>query len=291
MKNRRALKRSNRDSARLRDVEESLEVAQESLRQAEADLAKEQAAVNRFRMHCRLQLGPWIEELQDVQTEKQRLLTRLKMWQQAAESGQPFDPSGWFENVSDDEEKADHAENHAENQSDEEGGRPIIDIQPSDRKAEKRLYRELARRFHPDLVEDALLRSYATSMMAAVNEAYENHDVQALRDLAGELDPTTVKNIGASGGGKELKRLQKMVRKCRQRERKVRLQHKSLREEMVARLWRKAQQIEWEEGENWWTEVAESFDQDISKIKEEIRELRVRLSNIAAQAPSADSKL
>lgn len=272
MSNQRALQPTN-SQEKLRQLENEFAQAKELLREAEADLAREQAEINAFRMHCRLKLGPWVEEIQELKVTKQRLLTRLTMWQQAAESGQPFDPDEWLEDDFDPEpEPIDDQE---------DGIRPIVDPLPSDRKAEKRLYRELARRFHPDLIEDALMRSYATSMMAAVNEAYAQKDIQALRDLAGELDPQTVKEITADPGvGSKVKTLQKRLRKCRQRIRKIRYQLKTLRQELVSSLWRKAQQVDPNDGENWWDEVADLFTADIKHLKGEITALHDRLQKI-----------
>ncbi len=51
-----------------------LDKARRRLLEAETDLAEEQAAVNAFRMHCRLKLDAWIETLTDLQTRKQSLL-------------------------------------------------------------------------------------------------------------------------------------------------------------------------------------------------------------------------
>ena len=68
---------------------------------------------------------------------------------------------------------------------------------PLDRAAEKRLYRELARRFHPDLGQTALEIAYRTEMMSAVNQAYAAADSQALYDLAGELDPQEAAALAA----------------------------------------------------------------------------------------------
>lgn len=271
---------------RLHDLEEDLVAAQEALRVAEAELAAEQAQINAFRMHHRLKLGPWIERLQEVQTEKQRLLTSLTMWQQAAESGRSFDPAGWLnEEEASFESRHDRASEFESEEKWEADGRPIVDPHPGDRKSEKRLYRELARRFHPDLVEDALLRSYATSMMAAVNEAYANRDVETLRDLAGELDPNVVTDLSQTGSGPNVKRLQKRLRKCRRRTRKLQIQLQMLRQEQIARLWRRAQQVDLDEGENWWDEVVEQLQAEIAKIEVDLQSLRKQLAQMNNRPP------
>ncbi|MBI5671047.1 MAG: J domain-containing protein [Chloroflexi bacterium] len=48
----------------------------------------------------------------------------------------------------------------------------------------KRLYRALARRYHPDLAKNPADRDYRTRLMVLINEAYEGRDLEALQLLA-----------------------------------------------------------------------------------------------------------
>lgn len=254
----------------LRQLQADMQVAQEELRQIEAVLGAEQAAVNAFRMHCRLKLGPWVDQIIDLYTEKQRILIRKQMHQQAQELGSAFDEDSWLEandlNFEDEAYLAGLIE---------EADLPY-DITTSDEKMSRRLYRELARKHHPDLAEGALQKSYATSMMAAVNDAYARKDAQALRDLAGELDPKAVDELSKAGQTQSAaaRKLQQRLRRCRQRRRKVTLQLKSLRTETTAVLWRKAQTIDKNDGANWWDEVAQSLKDQIQEYETEIQNLR-----------------
>ncbi|MGK5530719.1 J domain-containing protein [Streptomyces sp. URMC 129] len=52
----------------------------------------------------------------------------------------------------------------------------------------RRLYRELVRRCHPDLVTDATERDRRDAFLARVNQAYARGDEEALRDLAAEWE-------------------------------------------------------------------------------------------------------
>ena len=63
-----------------------LEEARQQLLDAEAKLAQEQAAVNAFRMQCRLKLGELIEETLALRAEQESCLTQLKLHQQEAKS-------------------------------------------------------------------------------------------------------------------------------------------------------------------------------------------------------------
>ena len=73
-----------------------LQEAREALLETEEELANEQAAVNAFRMHCRLKLDRWIERLMDLQAERQSLITRLQLLRQAEDFGIPYDEADPF---------------------------------------------------------------------------------------------------------------------------------------------------------------------------------------------------
>ncbi|MEM9777368.1 MAG: hypothetical protein AAF902_22510 [Chloroflexota bacterium] len=255
-------------------LKEEMEIAQEELRKVEAILGEEQAAVNAFRMHCRLRLGPWVDQIIDLYMEKQRIIINREMRQQAKELGSEFDEEAWLEDKGIDLDDELPLEGLME-----EANLPF-DVTTSDEKMARKIYRDLARKHHPDLAEGALQKSYATSMMAAVNEAYARKDTQALLDLAGEMDPKTAEEFSKSTSklSAKARKLQQQLRRCKQRKRRVALQLKALREETTAKLWRRAQSIDKGEGENWWDEVAQSLQKQIEGYQKEIGQLKGHLS-------------
>jgi hypothetical protein len=50
----------------------------------------------------------------------------------------------------------------------------------------KKLYRALARRYHPDLAADPETRAFRNDLMARINEAYAARDIEALQALANQ---------------------------------------------------------------------------------------------------------
>jgi hypothetical protein len=54
----------------------------------------------------------------------------------------------------------------------------------------KKLYRQLARRFHPDFALDEDDRAYRTSIMMAINAAYTAGDLSRLQELVSQPEPT-----------------------------------------------------------------------------------------------------
>ena len=170
--------------------------------EAEAELAELQAAVNAFRMQRRLKIGRLLDEYLELRRRKQALWTRLQLLQQAEEFGIPYDEDDPFWRGRDPAGRRDDL--------------PEDDLPPEmggaerDRAAEKRLYRKLARKFHPDLAPAGAERAYMTMMMTAVNAAYSQRNLEALRDLADELDPALAAEL-AEIETVEIRRLREQI--------------------------------------------------------------------------------
>ncbi len=245
-----------------------LRAAQQELVQAEAELAEEQAAVNAFRMHSRLMLDDLVDRIYELLSEKQMVLTRLQLLRQAEmEAAEEEDPLG---PTPDDPEPYDPEADPAL-----AGGLMPTPV-PKDKAAERRLYRELARRFHPDLAESAAELAYRTSMMAAVNSAYTAGDVHTLYDIAGELQPDEIARID-SFETVEVRRLYRRIVQCRRRRRKVQQQQQVLRQENTTRLWRKARELEGAD-ENWWTAVRVDLEAARDRLQSDVDALQAELA-------------
>lgn len=273
----------------LAQLEQALAKSHQQLREAERDLSEEQAAVNRFRMHCQLKLGDWVEQILELKATQQSLLTRLQLRQQAKEAGAPFDEADdWFNQ----EPSADEA---GQNTADFEGSEPNPqdENEPDpiqDRRTARKVYRELARKFHPDLAEGVLQKAYCTSMMTVVNSAYQRQDWQALRDLAGEVDPGTAAELDQSAHSRKFRKLQKKLRKSKQRLRKISEQLRVLRQDNVTKLWHRAQQVDTAVGQNWWEEVANTLQADIEQTENEIGRLQQLLANLYGGATEQNGR-
>ena len=251
-----------------------LEQAKHELWQAEAELGAEQAAVNAFRMHCRLKLDDLVDELQALATQKQSLLTRLELLRQAQDLGAGLDEEEpfWQTAVPPDP-----------NLPDDEADDLLLPTDtPRDKAAEKRLYRELARRFHPDLAETAVEAAYRTSMVTAVDAAYEKQDIQSLYDLAGELDPSELAEL-QSIETLEIRRLREQIMKVRRLRRRAIQRLATLRQENTDRLWHKAQELE-EEGDNWWDSVRRELETSVARRRQTVASLAAQVELLAEMA-------
>lgn len=261
-------------NAEVDDLKTQLEQERGALHQAEAQLAEMQAGVNSFRMHCRLKLGTWVDEIIELYIEKQRLLTHLQLKSQADAEGIDFNSEDWLK------EPAPFSVEEEEGFIDDLSDTLDIpyDISSNGEKGLRKLYRNLARRFHPDFSEGAIQKQYATSMMAAVNQAYENRDLATLHDLAGNPDPKLAEEIRAVSGKhkSQIQKLKRQLSKCRQMRRRATLRYNMLQNENITKLWQRAQLIDQPEGENWWDEVATSLQDQVKRYQDEISEIMAR---------------
>jgi hypothetical protein len=120
-----------------------------------------------------------------------------------------------------DNERAQQAAREAREQADETqaGAGEKFEQQPRAFKATpelKRLYREVAKRIHPDLTSDGDDRSKREQLMADANQAYEQGDESGLMKIltAYEFSPEAVKGAGT---GADLVRVIRSVSQARSR--------------------------------------------------------------------------
>jgi hypothetical protein len=149
--------------------------AQEEKAQAEAELESQIAEIRRLERRIQLRVGRLIERLARIEDEIDRYQTELLHYRspdrEALESGYlPVEEQyrRTWEVPRDD---------------------PVVgpeQVSSMDKKQFKRLYRQLARRFHPDLARDEGERDIRTERMAALNEAYESGSLIELVALANE---------------------------------------------------------------------------------------------------------
>src|SRR4029453_15526309 len=75
----------------------------------------------------------------------------------------------------------------------------------------KRLFRQLARRIHPDLAADTAERERRTNLMVAANDAYEQGDVAALERLLADWDASPQAGTGGGGGAARERTLRRIA--------------------------------------------------------------------------------
>ena len=112
--------------------------------------------------------------------------------------------------------------------------------------------------------------------MTAVNRAYTTNDMQALYDLADQLDPADLAELAAIPSF-EIRDLQKQLIRLRQRRRKAERRLAVLRRENTARLWQKAQHLD-DDDVNWWEIVRREIEQAIDRVSQDVNHLREQIA-------------
>jgi hypothetical protein len=105
----------------------------------------------------------------------------------------------------------------------------------------KSLYREAARRVHPDLATDDADRRWREHLMREANRAYQQGDADALRRIIEEYEssPESVKETGVAA---DLERAIRQIKQVRNRLAQIELEITSLIDSDIAKLKAKAEQ-------------------------------------------------
>ncbi len=201
--------------ARLRAA---LEKAQAELIEAEAQLADQRAEVNAFEFEFEARVGHLADELAALEAEVKRYNDRIQMARNKRIFGIGY--------LSADEQ-------YRRAWQAPPASAPTPPPQPlgqADEAQVKQLYRQLARRFHPDLAMDDADRARRTEKMAAVNDAYAARSLVELEALARE--PDVFIRIGRTDPGQThaqlVQALQAELARCQRRLREVESERRSL---------------------------------------------------------------
>lgn len=237
-----------------------LEALNEELAQRELDLATLNAELERFgRLYFRI-VGARYAELDDLDARIAAIRARME----------PDDPAM--------AEEAETARERAEQT------RAEADAAPPDAPATKfepspdlkSLYRDAAKRLHPDLAPDEASRERRTRLMAEVNAAYQRGDEEALRRIleSWETDP---ENVPESGIGADLVRLIRQIAAVKARIAEIAAEIAALEAGDLAELHRQYREAG-AEGRDLLQEMALTVNADIAARRHELLDMQVHES-------------
>lgn len=149
------------------------------LSELEAELRSLREALVRFEAVCHARVGDLLEQLRDVAEAIARFERRLD-----PSLPDDLDPSFIDDEFAQSAEAftADYAQPQSPNGA-ERPSRPVQRLLAGEEAEAKRMYKDLARRFHPDLALSDDDRREREAMMQVVNEAYRARDLAELRSL------------------------------------------------------------------------------------------------------------
>jgi chromosome segregation ATPase len=206
--------------------------------EAEANFAERLALISAFEFQVRARLEPLTRRLDDLQAEIDELRQMLRRYRN--------DVSGLLDD--DGPEKFSGESWRFDEQSDAaaSGGfryravpeRKTVLLKEGQLATLKQLYRQLARRFHPDLALDEADRAYRTDMMMAINAAYTAGDVDKLQRLS--LEPSYASTLAQTD--QELaESLQREVERCQRRLLEIEQERATLDNHDSTRLMKRAE--------------------------------------------------
>lgn len=125
----------------------------------------------------------------------------------------------------------------------------------------KKLFRDVAKRVHPDLATNEADRAYRERLMSEANRAYEQGDVDALRRILEEYEssPETVQGTGVAA---DLVRVIRQIKQLQRRLVQLELETTSLGASEIAKLKVKAEEAS-NQGRNLLAEMAQDVKRRI----------------------------
>jgi chromosome segregation ATPase len=201
-----------RDNARtieeqLAALRAQIEAAEAELVDREAELAELRVEMHAFQLKYELTVGRKMEALQQLDAAIARCKKQISDYRQWGGQGRPRTADGQpFVSVEEQYRRT------WQDPPPPEPWFPPPPMPPAQSRDLKTLYRQLCRRFHPDLTQDAEERAWRTEMMAAVNAAYDAQSLTELQALAAR----PARPLGRdAGGGSDRQRIEALQAKLR----------------------------------------------------------------------------
>ena len=136
----------------------------------------------------------------------------------------------------------------------------------------KELYRKIAKMIHPDLAVDEEEYERRTKIMAEVNKAYEEGDVERLEAILSEWE-TSPEFIEGEDVGSRLVRAIRMIARVKRRIKQIEKDIKQLMQSDLYELKLKVDAAE-NEGKDLIEEIVEKIDNEILKTREYLKTLK-----------------
>lgn len=135
----------------------------------------------------------------------------------------------------------------------------------------KSLFREAAKRIHPDLARDSTDQERRTRFMAKANRAYQAGDAEALRRILDEYQDGA-DAVEGEGIGVELIRIIRQISLARERVTAIERELATIRQSEIALLKKQAEERE-QEGRDLLAELATSVREEIELARKEYEAL------------------
>jgi DnaJ-domain-containing protein 1 len=136
----------------------------------------------------------------------------------------------------------------------------------------KKLYREVAKRIHPDLTTNPAEKARRQELMVEANQAYEAGDLEGLRAILykWESNPESVKGEGVAA---DLIRVIRKLAQCRERLREIKQEMESVKETELYSLKYQAELAK-EDGQDLLAVMAQELDEQIKDAQSKLQDIK-----------------
>lgn len=140
----------------------------------------------------------------------------------------------------------------------------------------KKLYRELAKRIHPDLTIDPVEKVRRQELMIAANQAYETGDIEELKAILfrWESNPELVKGEGI---GADLIRVIRKISQCRERLCAIKQEIEVVKETELYDL-KYQSDLAKKDGQDLLSDMAQELDEHIKNAQIKLQEIKSQLN-------------
>lgn len=240
--------------------------------EAEAELAEWYTSINAFEFQLRARISPLTRKLEALDAEITELRRQLR-----------WHGDSWYEGASS------AAANWARGRSAAEAGDYRYRAAPTTARPEqdedtrteiKKLYRQLARRFHPDTAVDDSDRTYRTQLMMAINAAYAAGDLAKLRELAASPEFTSPNGLNYDHADQKLaEMLLREVARVRRRLAEIKQEMIRLEKHESAKMMKKMVEVE-ANGRDYFAEIEKQLRDLIEERLVSRHSLEVQLESL-----------
>jgi len=251
-------RRSTPEKQELEKKREELALLEAELIQRELDLASLRAELTDFERRYLRIVGVLYAELDEIEAQIAEAQARRR----------PSDSKA--------QEQAARARAQAQESS--ETTRAIAEPKPRPTESLKKLFREVAKRIHPDLATNDADRARRQKLMAEANAAYENGDEAKLRSILEEWE-SSPETVEGEGVGPELIRVIRKIAQIQRRLSEIDTEIRQLSASDPCQLRAKANEAE-DQGRDLLKEMA-------SQVGHQITDAKRRLATATGENPAA----
>lgn len=140
----------------------------------------------------------------------------------------------------------------------------------------KKIYREVAKRIHPDLTTNPVEKARRQELMVEANQAYEAGDIEGLKAILyrWESNPASVKGEGVAA---DLIRVIRKIAQCRDRLRAIKQEMEAVKETELYNIKYQADLAK-EDGQDLLADMAQELDEHIKKAQIKLQEIKSQLN-------------